>query len=57
MLVVKRLDGSILYEGIDEADCKHNYPFNEEKHILIEYERYDDYLSLLQDQYENQVQY
>jgi len=53
MLIVNTFNGSIYYEGIDEADCQANMPKG--NYIIMPYERYDDYISLLQDQMENQV--
>ena len=52
MLIVKRSNADIYYEGIDEEDCKNNIP-NEDDYLILPFEQYDNYVEHLVSQQEN----
>lgn len=47
MLIVKRNNADIYYEGINEADCKKHMPANEEDYLILPFELYEDYVDHL----------
>ena len=53
MLIVKRSDASVYYEGINEADCEQNMPSNKEDYLILPFEQYDNYVEHLVSQQEN----
>lgn len=47
MLIVKKWNGDIFYEGISEEDCLANMPSNPEDYLILPYEQYDAYIDHL----------
>ena len=55
MLVVKKSNGDIFYEGVSEADCNANMP-NERDYMILPLEQYDDFIDHLISQAEIQAE-
>ena len=47
MLIVKRSNADIFFEGINQQDCENNMPDNSNEYLIISSERYDDYVESL----------
>lgn len=54
MLIVKRSNADIFFEGINQQDCENNMPDNSNEYLIISSERYDDYVESLVAQQELQ---
>jgi len=53
MLVVKRSNGDVFYEGVDSKDCEANMPANSDDYLILPKEQLDDYIDHLISQQEN----
>ncbi len=53
MLVVKRSNGDVFYEGVDSKDCEANMPANSDDYLILPKEQLDDYIDHLVSQQEN----
>lgn len=54
MLIVKRSNADIFFEGINQQDCENNMPDSSNDYLIISSERYDDYVESLVAQQELQ---